>query len=297
MAQYVPLYRPSFASLEDDRFFSACSSQPASRLMSVFTPQEKEQLGEGTNSTARPSEPLASVCLPSVESTLPSSREQSPVPAPLADSHSHVPQDHHFLPTSIRGQSKQSKAEEPPAETDIAHYDRLPLVSRAQLDGHVSKEEVDNILRSVCGYLSARQHRDRYGKLVGPTATETRMPLSPLQTLSDSPHLETQTQVLPEDQFVVTTDDIIGILDIVIARMRKFQNDAIQPSCQSLLFPNNINVKPILRARSIIIGPSAVADPATTICLPRPCFNWADSPEVFRHPSPTAVTTYGIGKL
>ncbi|KAI0438237.1 hypothetical protein F4803DRAFT_569818 [Xylaria telfairii] len=275
MAQYLPLYRTSFGSLEDDRFFSACSSQPVSRLMSVFTSQEQDQLAEDTNSAAQLSEPMASVCLPLIESTPPSASKQSPAPEPRADSHDN------------RRQSSYSKVEEPATETDAACQDRLPFITRAQLDSHISKQEIDNILRNIRGYLSARQHRDSNRKLPMLAATKDN-----IQIPSDSPHPETQKPALSENQYIVTTDDIIGILGIVISCVRKFQDDDIQPGCQSLLFPNSTRVKPTLDAQNITLSASTVADPATTIYLPRPCFSWADSPEVFRYPSPKTVTTY-----
>lgn len=210
---------------------------------------------------------------------LPSPSKQSPALAPLADSH------------DIRRQSNYSKVKEPPIVTDAAYQDRLPFITRAQLDSHINKQEIDNILRSVRGYLSARQHRDSNRKPVMLATTKDN-----IQTPSDGPHPETQTPALSEDQYLVTTDDIIRILEIVISCVRKFQDDGIQPDCQSLLFPNSTRVKPTLDAQNIFLGASTVADPATTICLPRPCFSWADSPEVFTSPSPTAVTTYGMIK-
>ncbi|KAI8950399.1 hypothetical protein F4801DRAFT_590468 [Xylaria longipes] len=294
MTQYLPLHRTSFASLEDDRFFSACSSQPGSRLMSVFTSQEQDQLAENTNSTARPSEPLASVCLPLAESMLPPPREQSPVLEPSANSHDHLPKHHRFNPTSNR---RQSGAKEPPAETDTTYQGRLPLITKAQLDYHVSKQEIDNILRNIRGYLSARQHRDSCGKPAMPVAPENKMPPSPFLTPLESPYLEAQTLALPDDQYLVTKGDIVGILDIVVTGIRKFQDDSIQPDCQSLVSPNSTHVKPTLHAQNIIPCASAIADPATTICLPRTCFSLADSPEAVRHLSPTAITTYGMIKI
>ncbi|KAI0459088.1 hypothetical protein F5B21DRAFT_499716 [Xylaria acuta] len=285
MAQYLPVQRTSFASLEDDRFFSAFSSQPASRLMSVFTSQEEDHPAEDANSATRPSEPLASVCLPLAESMLSSPREESPVPEPLADPHDHVPKHHSFNTTSTHHQSNQSGTQEPTAETATAYQGRLPLITRAQLDGYVRKQEINNILRSVRGYLSVRQHRESCGNPAMPIATEKNIPLSPFQTPSESSYLETQRPNLREDRYLVTTDDIVRILDLVVTDVRKFQDDGIQSD-------SSTHVKPTLHTQNIIPGASVVADPATTICLPQPCFSWADNPEVSRHPSPTAVTTY-----
>ncbi|KAI0187514.1 hypothetical protein EV127DRAFT_471782 [Xylaria flabelliformis] len=287
MAQYLSLHRASFASLEDDGFFSAFSSQPASRLMSVFASQEHDQLAEDANSIKRPSEPLVSVCLPPAESMLPYSRGESPGPEPLADPHDHFPEHHRFDTTSHRNQSNQPRGRKLPAEADIAYHGHLPHLTRAQLDGHISQQEIDDILRNVRCYLSTRQHRDSCEKPAMPIATKNSMPMSPSQALLESSYFDAQIPALREDQFLVTNNEVIGLLDIIIAGMCKFQDDNIQPNCQSLLFPNSTPAKPTLSPRNIILGAPTVVDPATTICLPRPCFSWADSVEIFRYPSPT----------
>ncbi|KAI1758210.1 hypothetical protein F4782DRAFT_544560 [Xylaria castorea] len=292
MAEYLPLHRTSFASLEDHGFFSACSSQPASRLMSVFASQEHDQLAEDANSITRPSEPLVSVCLPLVESMLPCPREESPVLECLANSHDHVPEHYRLNATSGRRQSNQLRGQEPPVEPDTAYQVCLPLFTRTPLDSHASQQEIENILRNVRGYLSARQHRDSHGKPAVSVPTENNMSKSSSQAPSESSYLDTQMPALREDQYLVTSDDIVGIFDIIVTGVRKFQDDSIQPDCQSLLFPKNTHVKPTLNPQNIIPGAPAVVDPATTICLPRPCFSLADGLEVFRHPSPAAVTTY-----
>ncbi|KAI1741667.1 hypothetical protein F4680DRAFT_464346 [Xylaria scruposa] len=280
MAQDLPLYRTSFASLEDDGFFSAYSSQPASRLMSVFVPQEYGQLAEDANSIKRPSEPLISVCIPPAGSMLPCSREESSVPECLADPGNYFPKHHRFNPTSHRRQSNQPRGQKAPDEAGTACCGHLPHLTRAQLNGHISQQEIDDILRSVRCYLSTRQHRD--------ASRKNTMPMSPSQALPESSYFDAQTLASRDDQYLVTADEIVGVLDIVIAGLRKFQDDSIQLEYQSLLFPNSTPVKPTLSPRNIILGASTVVDPATTICLPRPCFSWADSVEAFRYPSPTA---------
>ncbi|TRX95582.1 hypothetical protein FHL15_003540 [Xylaria flabelliformis] len=279
MAQYLSLHRTSFTSLEDDGFFSAFSSQPTSRLMSVFASQEHDQLAEDANSIKRPSEPLVSVCLPLAESMPPSSRGESPGLRSLADPHDNFPKHHRFDTTSHRHQSTQPMGRKLPAEADIAYHGHLPHLTRAQLDGHISQQEIDDILRNVRCYLSTRQHRDSCEKPAMPIATENSMPMSPSQAPLEGSYFDTQTPALREDRFLVTNDEVVGLLDIVIAGMGKFQDDNIQSNCQSLLFPNSTPAKPTLSPRNIILGASNVVDPATTICLPRPCFSWADSVE------------------
>ncbi|TGJ88416.1 hypothetical protein E0Z10_g368 [Xylaria hypoxylon] len=326
----------SFASLEDEHFASAYSSQPASRLMSVFASHELGQLPEDLNSVVRPSEPLASVCLPLTKAVPQSNHEQEPVLKPSTDSRERSPSHHHFCPTSIRRRFNQTRFREQihleaalsdeaastagsnavinklassPAPaimtrrwssvTDTeqslaAHHcqGRLPTVTRAQLDGYVSKQGMDGIVCNVRAFLSARRQSNGSGKPCMTVINENDIPPSSVQTPLDDPH--PQMSALPEDQYLVTTDNIAGILDIVIAGIRSIQDDGAQLDYRSLLFSSGAPVKPTLRTQNIIPGVSAVADPATTICSPRPCFSLADGLEEFGGPRPAPKTTYSM---
>ncbi|GAW14038.1 hypothetical protein ANO14919_034300 [Xylariales sp. No.14919] len=335
MVEYLPSDRMSFASLGDDeQFFSAYSSQPASRLMSVFAPHEQGQLPETVNSAVRPSEPLASVCLPTAEAAPQSSHEKEPAPMSPTDSHQQSPDIHHFCPASIHRRTDQTSSQDPiqpetalsdeaastggsnpvvaklassPAPAIMTRYyssvadteqnpaayhyrDRSPTITQAQLDDYVSKQGVDGIVCNVRAFLSARRRGGSSGKPGVAVIDETDAPPSSIQPSPDDPHLK--TSVLPEDQYLITADNIAGILDIAIAGIRSIQDDRAQSDCRSLLFSSSAYVKPTLHTQNIIPGVSAVADPATTICSPQPCFSFSDDLEEFERPRSAPKTTY-----
>ncbi len=284
----LPSDRISFASVEDDQFFSAYSSQPTSRLVSVIGPQrpkqEKEQLPEDVNSAARPSEPLASVCLPPTEAAL------SDKAASTANSNTDKLASSPAPIMVARRCSSVTRGEQdlPPCHDQ----DRLPTITRAQLDGRFSKQGIDGIVCNVRAFLAARRQNDSSGKPATTGISGNDMPLSSIQTALDKPQLN--ISVLPEDQYLITTDNIAGILDIVIAGVCSIQDDT-QSDCRSLLFPSGTHVKPRLRTQNIIIpGVSAVADPATTICSPQPCFSLADGLEKSGRLPSTPKTTYSM---
>ncbi|KAI0532141.1 hypothetical protein GGR58DRAFT_196961 [Xylaria digitata] len=324
MVQYLPSDRISFASLEDEQFFSAYSSQPASRLMSVFsTPYEQGQLPDDVTSTVRPS-----------ETALRSGREQKPVLPPSANLHECSTSHHHFHPTSIRHRVNRARSREPirreaslsdeftstaglnitidkltssPApvittrrgssvagtEKNLAscHSEgRLPTITRTQLDGYILKQAMDSIMCNVRAFLSARRQSGSSRKAAVTVINENDMPLSSVQTQSDG--LYPNLPALQEDQYLITTDNIADILDIVIASIRSIQDDGTQPDCRSLLFSSSKYTKPTLRTQNIIPGVSAAADPATTICSPQPCFSLANGLDNSGRLCPIPKTTY-----
>ncbi|KAI0966238.1 hypothetical protein F4678DRAFT_466818 [Xylaria arbuscula] len=282
----VPSDRISFASFEDDQFISAYSSQPDSRLMSVVAPhghdQEVEQLPEHLNSTVRPSEPLTSVCQLSTE--VPLSEEAMAASGASTDKLTSSPAP---VITTRRWSSVTGREQ----GLSACHYQgRLPTVGREQCHGHISKQGLDGIVCNVRAFLAARRQNGRTGIMSTVATNENDIPLSPAQTALDQTHL--QLPALPDDQYLITTDDITGILDIVIASVSNIQDERIQTDCRSRLFPNATHVKPTLRTQDIVPGMSAIADPATTICSPQPCFSSATNSENKGQVSPTPKTTY-----
>ncbi|KAI8631276.1 hypothetical protein F5Y19DRAFT_483144 [Xylariaceae sp. FL1651] len=312
MAHLPPMDRISFGSLEDDQFFSACSSRLASRHVSVIASQD--HLPEDANSTARPSEPLVSVCLPPVETAQPllsTARDD-------AFRHEHSQKHHHFCPTALRRRLSKAKAPESSSQLDITLRDEnssvrssntelnvlvsspapvvttrrwssvlngdqaltyacqgsVPVITRAQLDGHVSKQGIDGIVCNIRAYLSGRRHDVCTRRLSTLEAVENKIPPSSMQSEEVSFNESClKPPTLPADQYLVTTNNIAGILDIVIAGMRSIQDENVQTECLSLLFPNDPRIRPVLRTKRIVPAISAIADPATTICSVQPCFN------------------------
>ncbi|KAI1275491.1 hypothetical protein F5Y07DRAFT_400246 [Xylaria sp. FL0933] len=279
----VPSHRMSFASFEDDDpFFSAYSSHPTSRLMSTsgITPQrwgqEEEQLPEGVNSVALHSEPLASVCQPRV------GVDVSDKGAFTANSNADKPLSSSAPVTAARRSSSASARDE-----GLDAQGRSPPAPGTQFHGHVDKQGIDGISCNVRAFLATRRKRAGQGK---PVANENETPLSSIQATPYKPHLQLPTE--PDEQYLITTDDITGIIDLVIAGVRSIQDDAIQLDCRSRLLPSTTHTRPTLCARNIIPGVSAVADPTTTICSPQPCFSLANDSEKFRRLSSTPKTTY-----
>ncbi|KAI1118332.1 hypothetical protein F5Y14DRAFT_447205 [Nemania sp. NC0429] len=328
MAEYCPADRMSCVSLEDEQFFSACSSQPVSRLMSIFAAKEQEKLADDVNSAARPSEPLVSVCLEPAETGPPSAAEPSTPLGPLIDSHQQLSPQKNCSPVSTCCQVDPDKARLSPAQLaavpsdeasstaglghsvdnlvsspapavttrdwssptgrepclSACHYQgRLPITPRAPLEGYVSRQKIDDILCHIHAYLSTSQ-RAESSRRHSPTAVNEN-DLFPAQTRLNDPHLEIPPQ--PENQYLITTDNIIGILDIVIASVHSPHDDGSQLDYQSFLFPSRTHSRPTLQGRNIIPSVSAPADPATTICSPRPCFSLADG---FKEPEYSSLT-------
>ncbi|KAI0425906.1 hypothetical protein F5Y09DRAFT_351794 [Xylaria sp. FL1042] len=284
----VPSDRISFASFEDDLFFRAYSSQPTSRhmSMSVVAPQrqgvEEEQLPENVNSGARPSEPLASVCQPLVEATL--LDKGSPAVSSNVDK---LPASPVPIITTRRSSSITGREQ---GLSTCHDQGRLPPVPRTESHGHVKTQGIDGILCNVRAFLAARRQCAGSGNPATTVTNENNTPLSSLQTAPYKPHLQIPAE--PDDQYLITTDDIIGVIDIVIAGVRGIRDDETQLDCRSLLFPSGTHAKPTLCTQNIMPGVSAVADPATTICSPRPCFSLANDSEKFGHLSSTPKTTY-----
>ncbi|KAI1345835.1 hypothetical protein F5Y01DRAFT_308755 [Xylaria sp. FL0043] len=279
----VPSHRMSFASFEDDDpFFSAYSSHPTSRVMSMsgITPQrwgqEEEQLPGDVNSVALHSEPLASVCQPRVGVDI------SDKGAFTANSNVNKPLSSPAPVTATRRSSSASAREE-----CLDAQGCVPPVPSTQFHGHVDKQGIDGISCNVRAFLATRRKRAGLGK---PVANENETPLSSILATPYKPHLQLPTE--PDEQYLITTDDITGIIDIVIAGVRSIQDDAIQLDCRSRLLPSSTHTRPTLCAQNIIPGVSAVADPATTFCSPQPCFSLANDSEKFRRLLSTPKTTY-----
>ncbi|KAI0813105.1 hypothetical protein GGR55DRAFT_677427 [Xylaria sp. FL0064] len=207
----VPSNRMSFASFEDDDpFFSAYSSHPTSRLMSMsgIAPQrwgqEEEQLPEDVNSAALHSEPLASVCQPRVGVDI------SDRGAFTANSNVDKLLSSPVPVTTTRGSSSASAREQ-----SLHAQSCPPLVPPTQFYGHVDKQGRDGISCSVRAFLATRRKRAGSGK---PVPNENETPLSSFQATPYKPHLQLPAE--PDEQYLITTDDITGIIDIVIAGVR-----------------------------------------------------------------------------
>ncbi|KAI1631635.1 hypothetical protein F4809DRAFT_657634 [Biscogniauxia mediterranea] len=77
------------------------------------------------------------------------------------------------------------------------------------------------------------------------------------------------------ESYLVTTNDIAAILDIVITGVRGLHDDSLEVGCQSLMFPKEPLVKPVPGTKRIVPPTPTLADPATTITSVQPCFSLA----------------------
>ncbi|KAI2633335.1 hypothetical protein GGS21DRAFT_129218 [Xylaria nigripes] len=332
MAQcQLPLNRMSFATLEEDRFFSAQSTQPTSRLMSVSSSQGREQISSSkdNNLGAQPLKPRVAVHDAPEESVplLNHSKETS------TNSTDNLDRISHISSTAIPCRFNKRNAQELPAELDAAFRNEgksasvsknaaneilyhpspatptrrgssiiavdqclpacryespIPLVTRALPDGYISKQAIDNITYRVHAYLSDIQLSTR--SVQPAVAVRDNVVASSAQTLSDDAQCETSAE--SPNRYLVTSDDITEIVDIVIASLHTCRDGSTQSECRSLLLPNGTQAKPVLSTENIVPSMSTVADPATTIFSPRPCFTSTNTLESVGRPHSMARTTY-----
>ncbi|KAI1827250.1 hypothetical protein F4861DRAFT_399217 [Xylaria intraflava] len=166
----------------------------------------------------------------------------------------------------------------------------LPIIAGAQPDGYISKQTIDGILCHVHAYLSGRRPSTCSDRVATAVTHDQAIPPSMTQPLPDNAQPERPAE--SPNQYLISSDDITGILDIVIAGIRNGKDDSTQSECRSLLLPSDTQAKPILRTENIVPSMSAVADPATTICSPRPHFSSTSFMDDPGSPRSTAKATY-----
>lgn len=279
----LPSDRISFAIFGDDLFFGACSSQPPSRLMSATAPPampQEQQLPHIANSTARYSEPLASACMPTGAAS-------SDEPAPITSHNVHEPTS---FPASTAMTRCQSSDADRGRDTPTCYYHgHAPTVGKSDLKSHFSRQGMDGIFRNVRAYLAAKRHGSGSLKTATEVVDENHKPLLCNQTASESLYSE-----LPEDQYLISADDIKSILDIVITDLCSIHDDKNQPNCRSLLFAKCQCAKPTLRTQNIVPGVPAIADPATTFCSIQPCFSSCGGLGFSQSPASSPKATYSM---
>jgi len=330
MAGFLPSNRVSFASFEDDAFTSAYSTQPASRLMSLIESDGRTEVPEDVNLAARPSEPLVSVChtLAEIAPSSPSCHGSDTKLKHGAGHERHSPKHHDFRLTApccsfgravARDDASPSNSyprDVPAAEMNqnntreellsspapavttndqattrfCSHRGRPSAIPQAQLDGYVSELVIDGIMCNIHAFLSGRRHN---GCIIGtPTemAGEDTLISSALRTSLRNVYAKRPSS--EGDYYLIDTSDIAHILDIVIAGIHDARPDGNRSKYQSLFFHGGIQAKPSLQTSKILLGSSAAADPATTICSPRPYFSWSGCSEEFGNLYAGAKTAY-----
>ncbi|KAI6091648.1 hypothetical protein F4821DRAFT_189073 [Hypoxylon rubiginosum] len=158
----------------------------------------------------------------------------------------------------------------------------------------INKQGTDSIVRNIRAYLSGRKHNDCSPR---PGILENRNENRPLSwrfraDTNGRKNSKTRTNEITEDCYLVTTNDIAGILDIVIAGIRRIHDEGPGAGCLSMLLPQEALLKPTPNIKAIIPMSPTIADPATTISSVRPSFSLASSSQYQGQYLDTARTTF-----
>lgn len=122
-----------------------------------------------------------------------------------------------------------------------------------------SSRGVEDIVSNIRTYLSTMRHDTCNPSPREEPRTMSFMARNPISAPNEEP-----------ESFLVSTNDIAGILDIVIVGLRRLHGEHLPSGCFSVLLPWNQNNKPVPKADSIIPSASYPAEPATTISSVKP---------------------------
>ncbi|KAI1400121.1 hypothetical protein F4819DRAFT_385544 [Hypoxylon fuscum] len=249
---------------------------------------------------------------------------------PFTTRHDHNPKHHHFCPRPIsrrfhktfHSTSKSIPLLQPLADELDAERSNFttPLVSSPGPMGrwssaynedlrsgkspsliespfdpiNISRQGTDSIVSNIRAYLSTRRHNDcspQPGTI--PSANENR-PLSWRFRTSGNAHRGSYTRATEAstDSYLVTTNDIAAVMDIVIAGIRRIHSEGSTVRCLSMLLPKEALPKPILNVKAIIPMSPVVADPATTISSVQPSFSLAGGSAHHTHYLDAPRTTF-----
>ncbi|KAI0116020.1 hypothetical protein F4776DRAFT_317300 [Hypoxylon sp. NC0597] len=332
MAQCSTFHRMSVGSLDDDQFYSAPSSRHASLIAAQFNPHETDHSHlplEPSVSIRQPSRCI-SVSPTEIHSSVSTCTLKPRWPRSLTMGYRRHPRYRHFCPKplsrrldrTLHKTSDSITLQPLTNESDIGtngyttplissptspiatdhwssifpgnhspHSERshssidLPLGNPISID----KQATDAIVCNIRAYLSNKRHNDcslRTGMLQ--VANENHPP-SELQTRQSSHEHACEAT---SDNYLVTTSDIAGILDIVIARVRCIHHDGAAARCLSMLLPKEALLKPIPNITAIVPGSPGIADPATTICSVKPSFSVASCSTYNDHHHSSARATF-----
>ncbi|KAI1141387.1 hypothetical protein F5Y05DRAFT_259472 [Hypoxylon sp. FL0543] len=152
----------------------------------------------------------------------------------------------------------------------------------------IDRRATDAIVRNIRAYLSDKRHNNCSPQSAMLRIVSENQPPSKLQARQNTQNAsETAT-----DSYLVSTKDIAGILDIVIAGVRCIYHDGSVARCLSMLLPKEALPKPILKLKAIIPSSPSIADPATTISSVRPSFSVASRPTSQSDQHSSARTTF-----
>ncbi|KAI1777412.1 hypothetical protein F4818DRAFT_347687 [Hypoxylon cercidicola] len=329
--------RMSVGSLDEDQFYSARSSQVATRHASLVPRSLQEEM----NQEALSSEPLVSVCQRAYTVPTPS-ENPSPVPnraskprwaTPFTMRH-HDPKHHHFCPKPIgrrihrtfHGTSESLPLLQPLAnelevrpsgyttpiirspgssiamnrQNSVCNGDpstpsgELQYPANSPLDDLISinKQGTESIVCNIRAYLSGRRHNNCSPQVGMLENRNENQPLSWRFRTDQNSRKTSRAGEVAVDSYLVTTNDIAGILDIVIAGIHRLHDEGSKSRCLSMLLPQEALLKPVPHMKAIIPMSPTIADPATTISSVQPSFSLASCPRYHGNYPDTARTTF-----
>ncbi|KAI0129608.1 hypothetical protein BJ170DRAFT_681100 [Xylariales sp. AK1849] len=137
------------------------------------------------------------------------------------------------------------------------------------------RQGIEAIVSSIRAYLSNRRHNDCPSQSSSPGAIDGNERGS---KGASAPGVDQHVdQKLDEavNHYLVSTNDIAGILDIVIAGLRYLRDENLPTGCLSVLLLRDPNARPTTVIKAIIPPATGLADPATTISSVQPFFSIA----------------------
>ncbi|KAK7966554.1 uncharacterized protein PG986_000831 [Apiospora aurea] len=138
----------------------------------------------------------------------------------------------------------------------------------------ITIEQTESIVKTIEAYLSHRRH-DTCDAVPG-TGVQTCVPTPRPSTLGPRGADAIGTQ--PDraiDTYLVSTDYIAGILDIVIAGLRPSHDRHLSTGCLSVLLPSHTRARAGTHEKGIFPQCPKSADPATTISSVKSAFRAA----------------------
>ncbi|KAI1087214.1 hypothetical protein F5B19DRAFT_81444 [Rostrohypoxylon terebratum] len=157
---------------------------------------------------------------------------------------------------------------------------------------NIDQQGTEAIVSAIRAYLSGRRHNGCLPQL-GVSTINENYPPSRLQTVQDALRGSSsgRSETIAEN-YLVTTNDIAGILDIVITGIRSIHRGPSAAKCLSMLLPKETLPKPSPKLKGIIPGSPTIADPATTISSVQASFSITGCSGNHRHYLDTPRTTF-----
>ena len=148
----------------------------------------------------------------------------------------------------------------PPGVPPLSGLDHIVVTPRA------NRASTHDIVRNVRAYLSDKRHVHCTGSQPGPVSLKENRPLKTSSSLTNQPPSSDRAA----STYLITTTDIMGILDIVMTGLQEGQDRQSSPMISLLkLLPRSRTSG----SRTIFPRALSGADPATTISSAQPTFS------------------------